>query len=112
MKMGSEDLLIHVNDENFEKEIIKSDKPALVDLWAPWCGPCNAIAPLVEELAEEYKDKIKVAKLNVDDSPGTASNYGVRSIPTLLLFKDGAVQDTLIGLVGKERLEDFIKKVL
>jgi thioredoxin 1 len=112
MKMGSEDLLIHVNDENFEEEIIKSDKPALVDLWAPWCGPCNAIAPLVEELAEEYKDKIKVAKLNVDDSPGTASNYGVRSIPTLLLFKDGAIQDTLIGLVGKERLEDFIKKVL
>lgn len=110
--MGSEDLLIHVNDENFEEEIIKSDKPALVDLWAPWCGPCNAIAPLVEELAEEYKDKIKVAKLNVDDSPGTASNYGVRSIPTLLLFKDGAVQDTLIGLAGKERLEDFIKKVL
>jgi thioredoxin 1 len=112
MKMGSEDLLIHVNDENFEEEIIKSDKPALVDLWAPWCGPCNAIAPLVEELAEEYKDKIKVAKLNVDDSPGTASNYGVRSIPTLLLFKDGAVQDKLIGLAGKERLEDFIKKVL
>jgi thioredoxin 1 len=112
MKMGSEDLLVHVNDENFEEEIIKSDKPALVDLWAPWCGPCNAIAPIVEELAEEYKDKIKVAKLNVDDSPGTATNYGVRSIPTLLLFKDGAIQDTLIGLVGKERLEDFIKKVL
>jgi len=110
--MGSEDLLIHVNDENFEEEIIKSDKPALVDLWAPWCGPCNAIAPIVEELAEQYKDKIKVAKLNVDDSPGTATNYGVRSIPTLLLFKDGAVEDTLIGLVGKERLEDFIKKVL
>lgn len=110
--MGSEDLLVHVNDENFEEEIIKSDKPALVDLWAPWCGPCNAIAPIVEELAEEYKDKIKVAKLNVDDSPGTATNYGVRSIPTLLLFKDGAIQDTLIGLVGKERLEDFIKKVL
>jgi len=110
--MGSEDLLIHVNDENFEVEIIKSDKPALVDLWAPWCGPCNAIAPIVEELAEQYKDKIKVAKLNVDDSPGTATNYGVRSIPTLLLFKDGAVEDTLIGLVGKERLEDFIKKVL
>lgn len=110
--MGNEDLLIHVNDENFEEEIIKSDKPALVDLWAPWCGPCNAIAPIVEELAEEYKDKIKVAKLNVDDSPGTATNYGVRSIPTLLLFKNGSVQDTLIGLVGKERLEDFIKKVL
>lgn len=110
--MGSDDLLIHVNDKNFEEEIIKSNKPALVDLWAPWCGPCNAMAPLVEELAEEYKDKIKVAKLNVDDSPGTASNYGVRSIPTLLLFKDGAVHDTLIGLVAKERLEAFIKKVL
>ena len=111
-KMGSDNLLIHVNNENFEEEIIKSNKPALVDLWAPWCGPCNAIAPFVEELAQEYKDKIKVAKLNVDDSPGIASNYGVRSIPTLLLFKDGVVQDTLIGLVPKDRLEDFIKKVL
>jgi thioredoxin 1 len=110
--MGKEDLLIHVNDSTFEDEIIKSDRPALVDLWAPWCGPCNAIAPIVAEIAEEYKDKIKVAKLNVDESPGTATNYGVRSIPTLLLFKDGQIKDTLIGLVGKDRIEEFIKKAL
>jgi thioredoxin 1 len=110
--MGNEDLLIHVNDSNFEDEIIKSDTPALVDLWAPWCGPCNAIAPIVAEIAAEYKDKIKVAKLNVDESPGTATNYGVRSIPTLLLFKDGQVKDTLVGLAGKDRLEEFIKKVM
>jgi len=110
--MGKEDLLIHVNDSNFEKEVIKSDKPVLVDLWAPWCGPCVAMGPIVEELAEEYKDKIKVAKLNVDDSPKTATSHGVRSIPTLMLFKDGKLEDTLIGLVPKDRLEDFIKKVL
>ena len=110
--MGKEDLLIHVNDVNFEKEVIKSDKPVLVDSWAPWCGPCIAIGPIVEELAEKYKDKIKVAKLNVDDSPKTATSHGVRSIPTLMLFKDGKLEDTLIGLVPKERLEDFIKKVL
>ncbi len=110
--MGKDDVLIHVDDSTFEDEIIKSDKPALVDLWAPWCGPCNAIAPIVAEIAEEYKDKIKVAKLNVDESPGTATNYGVRSIPTLLLFKDGQIKDTLVGLVSKDRLEEFIKKAL
>jgi thioredoxin 1 len=110
--MSAEDLLVHVDDNTFEEEIIKSDLPALVDLWAPWCGPCNALAPVVAELAEQYKDRIKVAKLNVDESPGTASNYGVRSIPTLLLFKDGEMKDTLVGLAPKERLEEFIKKVL
>lgn len=110
--MGKEDLLVHVNDGNFEKEVLKSDKPVLVDLWAPWCGPCIAIGPIVKELAEEYKDKIKVAKLNVDDSPKTAMSHGVRSIPTLMLFKDGKLEDTLIGLVPKGSLEDFIKKVL
>ena len=110
--MSNDDVLIHVDDSTFEDEIIKADKPALVDLWAPWCGPCNAIAPIVAEIAEEYKDKIKVAKLNVDESPGTATNYGVRSIPTLLLFKDGQIKDTLVGLVSKDRLEEFIKKAL
>jgi len=110
--MGKENLLIHVNDETFEEEIVKSEKPALVDLWAPWCGPCVALAPIVEELAEQYKDQIKVAKLNVDESPGIASNYGIRSIPTLLLFKNGQVHDKLVGLVPKEHLEAFVKKVL
>jgi len=99
-------------DDNFEGEVLKSDKPVLIDFWAPWCGPCKAIGPVVEELAEKFKDSVKVMKLNVDENQKTAVNYGVRSIPTLLLFKEGKVLDTLIGLVPKERLEDFVKKSL
>ena len=99
-------------DDNFAEEVLKSSKPVLVDFWAPWCGPCKAIGPIVEELAEQFKDSIKVMKLNVDDSQKTAINYSVRSIPSIILFKDGKVQDTLIGLVPKERLENFIKKGL
>ena len=99
-------------DDNFEGEVLKSDKPVLVDFWAPWCGPCKAIGPIVEELAEQFKDSIKVMKLNVDDSQKTAINYNVRSIPTIILFKNGAILDTLVGLVPKERLENFVKKGL
>jgi thioredoxin 1 len=99
-------------DDNFAEEVLKSTKPVLVDFWAPWCGPCKAIGPIVEELAEQFKDNIKVMKLNVDDSQKTAINYNVRGIPSIILFKDGKVQDTLIGLVPKERLEDFVKKGL
>lgn len=108
----SSDSILHVTDGNFEQEILKAGKPALVDFWAPWCGPCKALAPAVDELAESYKGRVVVSKLNIDDNPLTASKYGVRSIPTLLLFKDGKIADTLIGLVPKERLEDFIKKGL
>jgi thioredoxin 1 len=110
--MGAEGTLAHVNDADFEQEILKSDKPVLVDFWAPWCGPCKAIGPIVEELADVYKDRLKVAKMNVDDNPKTSATYGIRSIPTLLLFKDGKILDTLIGLVAKERLEMFVKKGL
>jgi thioredoxin 1 len=99
-------------DDNFAEEVLKSSKPVLVDFWAPWCGPCKAIGPIVEELAEQFKDSIKVMKLNVDDSQKTAINYNVRSIPSIILFKDGQVLDTLIGLVPKDRLENFVKKGL
>jgi len=99
-------------DDNFAEEVLKSSKPVLVDFWAPWCGPCKAIGPIVEELAEQFKDSIKVMKLNVDDSQKTAINFNVRSIPSIILFKDGKVLDTLIGLVPKERLENFVKKGL
>jgi thioredoxin 1 len=99
-------------DDNFEGEVLKSDKPVLIDFLAPWCGPCKAIGPIVEELAEQLKDSVKIMKLNVDENQKTAINYGVRSIPTLILFKDGKVLDTLIGLAPKERLESFVKKSL
>jgi thioredoxin 1 len=107
-----EEVLVHVGDGDFEEVILKADRPALVDFWAPWCGPCKAIAPTVEALAGQYRDQLKVAKVNIDDHPKTAAAYGVMSIPTLLLFKEGKLVDTLIGLVPKERLEAFIRKAL
>jgi thioredoxin 1 len=109
--MSKENLTI-VGDANFAEEILKSEKPALVDFWAPWCGPCKALGPLVEALADQYHEQVMVAKINIDENPKTATSYGVRSIPTLLLFKEGKVLDTLIGLVPKDRLEEFLKKAL
>jgi thioredoxin 1 len=108
----SSELLNTATDGNFESEVLKSDKPVLVDFWAPWCGPCKAIGPIIEEIAAQFKDSLKVMKLNVDDNQKTAVNYAVRSIPTIVLFKEGKVLDTLIGLVPKTRLEDFVKKAL
>ena len=108
----SSPILGTATDDNFESEVLKSDKPVLVDFWAPWCGPCKALGPLVEELAAQLKDSVKVVKLNVDDSQKTAIKYGVRSIPTLILFKEGKALDTLIGLVPKDKLESFVKKGL
>ena len=109
--MASENLTV-VSDANFEDEILKAGRPALVDFWAPWCGPCKALGPLVEGLADQYHDQVKVAKINIDDNQKTAAAYGVRSIPTLILFKEGKVLDTMIGLVSKDRLETFLKKAL
>jgi len=104
--------LIHVTDSDFEQQILKSEKPALVDFWAPWCGPCQRIAPIIEELAAEYKDKVKVAKINVDESRKVATDMGVMSIPTLMLFKGGKVIDKVIGLVPKDRLKEIVNKAL
>ncbi len=104
--------VIHVGEDNFEDEVLKADKPVLVDFWAPWCGPCKAIGPVIEALSVQYRDRIKVAKVNIDEHPKPAETYGVQSIPTLMLFKGGNVLDTIIGLVPKERLESSILKAL
>ena len=95
---------IKVDDTNFKQEVLESDIPVLVDFWAEWCGPCHMIAPAVEEIAEEYDGKLKVCKVNVDEAPGTSSEYGIMSIPTLAIFKDGAVADKIIGVVPKAEL--------
>ncbi|MCU0531529.1 MAG: thioredoxin [Syntrophales bacterium] len=108
----SGETVIHVNEGTFDAEVLKSGQPALVDFWAPWCGPCRAIAPVLDELAEEYKGKVKVAKINVDENRKLAGDHGVMSIPTMILFKDGKVVDKLIGLVPKDRLKALMDKVL
>jgi thioredoxin 1 len=110
--MAKDESLVQFTDANFEQEVLKSDKPVLVDFWAPWCGPCRAVGPVVEDLAEAYKGRVKVGKINIDDNPKTATNYGVMSIPTLILFNKGDIMDKLIGLSPKDRLEGLIKKAL
>ena len=104
--------LIKLTDENFEDEVIKSDKPVLIDFWATWCGPCRMIAPIVEELATEYEGKAKIGKLDVDSNQQTSIKYGVRSIPTLLIFKDGEVKETIIGAVPKKNIVEKLNSVI
>ena len=104
--------VLNVDDSNFESEILKADKPALVDFWAPWCGPCKAIAPVMDELEEVYGDSIVFARFNVDHGPNTPTQYGIRAIPTLILFRDGNVVDQIVGAVPKSHLEQLIKKAL
>lgn len=100
--------LTHVTDANFEAEVIKSSVPVLVDFWAEWCGPCRMIAPVLEDLANEYAGKVKIVKLNVDENTVSAANYGVRGIPTLLLFKNGEIIGTKVGALPKGQLAAFI----
>ncbi len=100
--------IVHVTDDSFENEVLKSDEPVLVDYWADWCGPCKMIAPVLDEIANEYAGQIKVAKLNIDENPNTPPRYGIRGIPTLMLFKDGEVEATKVGAVSKSQLTAFI----
>mgnify|MGYP000452874714 FL=1 len=100
--------ILYVTDDSFEQEVIKSSEPVLVDYWAEWCGPCKMIAPILDEIASEYSGKIKVAKLNIDDNPQTPPKYGIRGIPTLMLFKDGNVEATKVGAMSKSQLTAFI----
>ncbi len=102
----------NVSDDNFEEEVLKNDLAVLVDFWAVWCAPCHMVAPSVENLAQTYKDKMKVVKLNVDENPKTAANYSVMSIPTLLLFKGGELKETIIGALPEKKIEDAITKHL
>ena len=100
--------IVHVSDESFEQEVLNASEPVLIDYWAEWCGPCKMIAPIIEELAEEYGDKIKIAKFNIDENPETPPKYGIRGIPTLMLFKNGNVEATKVGAVSKSQLAAFI----
>jgi thioredoxin 1 len=110
--MENESGLLHVNDKNFTSEVLNAEIPVLVDFWAAWCGPCRSIGPLVEELAKEFGGRVKVTKLNVDENPATPSQYGVRGIPTLILFKGGKILEQIVGAVPKARLKAMIEKAL
>lgn len=104
--------LLEVTDENFDKEIIDSSLPAMVDFWAEWCGPCKMVGPVVKELAKEYKGRIRIAKMDVDTSRETPAKFGIRSIPTLILFKEGEVAQTIVGAHPKSYIDEELKKLL
>ena len=103
--------LLHFTDANFKSEVLDSDQPVLVDFWAAWCGPCRAVGPTIEELAKQYDPTVKVGKLNVDENPQSAGDFGISSIPAVLLFKDGKVVETLLGVHSKERYEAALQQV-
>jgi thioredoxin 1 len=104
--------VLEVSDATFDQEVLKSEQPVLVDFWAVWCGPCKALGPIVESVAASYGGKIKVAKVNVDQNGATASHYGIRSIPSLLFFKDGKIADQLVGFVPQDVIDEKIKRLL
>ncbi len=106
----TDDNVKHVTDADFDAEVLKSDQPCLVDFWAPWCGPCKAIGPVIVELAAEFSGKVKITKMNVDESPATPGKYGIRAIPTLILFKNGEILDQVTGAVGKAQLVTMLEK--
>jgi len=100
--------IVHTSDSSFDSDVLQSDKPVLLDFWAEWCSPCKMIAPLLNEAADEYADRLAVVKLNIDENPNTPQKFGIRSIPTLMLFKDGAVQAQKLGAMSKSQLIDFL----
>ena len=106
------DKIIELDDDGFEENVLKSEKPIMVDFWAPWCGPCKAIAPTIEALEKTYGDQMTFAKINVDENPLSPSKYGVQAIPTLIFFKNGKIADQITGMVAKEKLEQTIKNTL
>ena len=106
--MSDSDNIFHISDESFETEVLQSEKPVLIDYWAEWCGPCKMIAPILDEIALEYSDRLKVVKLNIDDNPQTPPKYGIRGIPTLMVFKGVQVAATKVGAVSKTQLTAFL----
>ena len=104
--------IVHTTDATFSQDVLKSDKPVLLDFWAEWCGPCKMIAPILDEIAVEYKDKLRIAKIDIESNPQTPPKYGIRGIPTLMIFKDGKVQATQIGAVNKTQLTQLIDRAI